>query len=175
MARVRKEADEAALQEAYAAAAAAVAAEKAAGRAAASGGDAAPASRCPTSAPVDVKALWERIKRPENRRTVAIWAGAAAMLLVFVGVVAISGVNAILGGSGTPDRQQRVEGDQRRVRQQRRRRSRRLRSARPDASRDASSANLGRLGSARAHRELRRRGRIGLPARRVPAPTRART
>ena len=38
----------------------------------------------PASAPVDIKALLARIKRPENRRAVVIWAGAAAMLLLFV-------------------------------------------------------------------------------------------
>ncbi len=112
MARVRKEADETALKEAYAAAAAAVAAEKAGAAAGAGGGvsgssDAAGASGSeasaplPSSAPVDIKALWARIKRPENRRAVVIWAGAAAMLIVFVGIAAISGVNAILGGSGS--------------------------------------------------------------------------
>jgi len=104
MARVRKEADEIAVKQAYAAAAAAVAAESAVTGAVAGGyaeGDASSAQPLPENAPVDVKALWARLKRPENRRTVVIWAGAAAMLLVFVGVVGIAGVNAILGGRGT--------------------------------------------------------------------------
>ena len=52
------------------------------------------------NAPVDIKALWSKLLRPENRRTVAIWAGAAAMLLVFVGVLAVSGVNSILRSGG---------------------------------------------------------------------------
>jgi predicted anti-sigma-YlaC factor YlaD len=103
MARVRKEADEIAVKQAYAAAAAAVAAEDARAEAVAGtgteGGPSA-AQPLPENAPVNVKALWAQLKRPENRRTVLIWAGAAAMLLVFVGVVGIAGVNAILGGGG---------------------------------------------------------------------------
>ncbi len=108
MAAIRTEADERAVAEAYAAAAAAVAAEKAAadgGTVAATGetadgGAGAPVARSERE-PVDVKALWARLTHPENRRTVAIWAGAAAMLLVFVGVVAVAGVNSILGGGTT--------------------------------------------------------------------------
>lgn len=86
MQRVKEEAEAEAVRQALESSAAAAGAE-------------APAK--PTSEPVDMKGLWARITAPDNRRTLAIWAGAAAVLLVFVGIFAISGVNSILRPGAT--------------------------------------------------------------------------
>lgn len=96
MTRVRAEAESISAERALEAAAV----EEAAEAEAETAGERNAATTLPDMAPVDVKALWARLLRPENRRAVAIWAGAAAALVVLIGFLAVAGVNSILHTAG---------------------------------------------------------------------------